>query len=177
MVMEHRHFAVTPIGVVHRPGVPDGAQSESGTYYDPFAESVIEIFPEWAEGLAQIEEFSHLVVVLFMDRAEVITPDDSLLRHPNGRMHLPQVGLFATRSPHRPNPLGLCYPKLLRREGRHLHVTGMDAWPGTPVLDVKGYYLRDEQRPDATAPDWLQTLWTESDGERGGDRPSREEQR
>ncbi len=175
MVMEHRHFTVTPIGVVHRPGMSDGAQSEPGTYYDPFAESVIEIFPEWAEGLARIEEFSHLVVVLFMDRAEPPTPGDSLLRHPNGRVHLPQVGLFATRSPHRPNPLGLCYPKLLRREGRHLHVTDMDAWPGTPVLDVKGYYLRDEQRLDATAPDWLHMLWAESDNERDRIEPSRGE--
>lgn len=175
MVMERRHFTVTPIGVVHRPRMPDGAQSEPGTYYDPSAESVIEIFTEWAEGLARIEEFSHLVVVLFMDRAEMPTLGDSLLRHPNGRIHLPQVGLFATHSPHRPNPLGLCYPKLLRREGRHLHVTGMDAWPGTPILDVKGYYLRDEQQPNATAPEWLQTLWAENDKERSEEESSRGE--
>jgi len=160
-------FAVTAIGVVHRPGKTDGARSEPGTYFDPFAASIIEIFREWEAGLARIEEFSHLVVVLYMDRADPLTPDMLMTRPVEGREDLPPVGLFATRSPCRPNPIGLSYPKLLGREGRTLRVSGMDAWPGTPVLDIKGYYLRDEQRLDATAPDWLATLWAGHDAVRG----------
>jgi len=159
-------FSLTPIGVVHRSDMPDGTRSEPGAYFDPFAESVIEIASAWEAGLARIEEFSHLVV-LYMDRTEPLTPEMLMTRPVEGREGLPPVGLFATRSPRRPNPIGLCYPQLLRRDGRHLHVAGMDAWPGTPVLDIKGYYLRDEQRLDATAPDWLMALWASHDAARG----------
>ncbi len=166
-------FAVTPMAVVHRPGMADGERSESGTFYDPFAESIIEVYPEWEAALTRIEEFSHLAVVLFMDRAAPLSSADPLVRRMENREDLPPVGLFVTRSPRRPNNIGLMYPKLLRREGRMLHVTGMDAWPGTPVLDIKAYYLRDEQRLDATAPDWLQTLWARHDADRGGPPPLR----
>lgn len=173
MTTARRPFTVTPIGVVHRPGLPDGWRNEPGTYYDPFAESVIEIYPEWEEGLLRIEEFSHLVVVLYMDQAAPLSPGDLLSRPLEGRDDLPPVGLFATRSPRRPNPIGLCYPKILRRDGRSIHVMGMDAWPGTPVLDIKGYFLRDEQRLDASAPRWLQRLWDGHDATRGGPPPLR----
>ncbi len=173
MTSARPQFTVTPIGVVHRPGMPDDARSEPGTYFDPFAESIIEIFPEWVAGLPRIEEFSHLVVVLYMDRVTPLAPDDLLSRPLEGREDLPPVGLFATRSPHRPNPIGLSYPKLLRRDGCNLHIIGTDAWPGTPVLDIKGYYLRDEQRLEATAPSWLQILWDGHDKARGGPPPLR----
>lgn len=168
MPSERPQFTVTPIGVVHRPGLADDARSEPGTYYDPFAESVIEIFPAWEAGLLRLEEFSHLVVVLYMDRVEPLGVGEPLSRPLEGRDDLPPVGLFATRSPRRPNPIGLSYPKLLWRDGRNLHIIGTDAWPGTPVLDIKGYYLRDERRLDATAPPWLQRLWEGHDAERGG---------
>jgi tRNA-Thr(GGU) m(6)t(6)A37 methyltransferase TsaA len=173
MAANRPHFTVTPIGVLHRPDMPDDARSDRGAYYDPFAETIIEIFPEWEAGLLRIEEFSHLVVVLFMDRAEPLMPGEPLTRRGESRAGLPPIGLFATRSPHRPNPIGLCYPKILHRDGRNLHVIGMDGWPGTPVLDIKGYYLRDEQRLDATAPSWLQTHWAGHDAERGGPPPLR----
>jgi len=168
MTIARDSFTVTPVGLVHRPGMPDGARSEPGMYYDPFAESVVEVFPEWEAALTQLEAFSHLVLVLLMDRAAPLTSEDALTRRMENRDDMPVVGLFATRSPRRPNPIGLSYPKLVRREGRNLHVIGTDAWPGTPVLDIKGYYLRDEQRLDATAPPWLQTLWEGHDVARGG---------
>lgn len=173
MTSARPQFTVTPIGVVHRPGMADETRSEPGTYFDPFAESIIEIFPEWEAGLPRIEEFSHLVVVLYMDRVTPLAPGDMFARPLEGREDLPPVGLFATRSPRRPNPIGLSYPKLLRRDGRNLHIIGTDAWPGTPVLDIKGYYLRDEQRLEATAPSWLQTLWNGHDKARGGPPPLR----
>lgn len=167
MPEQRPRFTVTAIGVVHRPGLPDGATTASTAYFDPFAESTIEIYPEWAAGLAGIEEFSHLAVVLYMDRAEPRRPDEPLAHRVESLDGMPEVGLFGTRSPRRPNPLGLCYPRLLGRDGTVLRVTGMDAWPGTPVLDLKGYYLRDELRPDATAPAWLRRLWAQHDAERG----------
>ena len=160
-------FTVTAIGVVHRPGWTDDATTVEGEYFDPFAESTIEIYPEWTAGLAGIDEFSHLVVVLYMDRAEPRRPDDPLVHRVEALDGMPEVGLFGTRSPRRPNPIGLCCPRLLGRDGRLLRVSGLDAWPGTPVLDLKGYYLRDELRPDATVPGWLRQLWTRHDAERG----------
>ncbi len=167
MADQRPDFAVTAIGVVHRPGWPDDATTAEGEFFDPFAESILEIYPEWAPGLAGIEQFSHLVVVLYMDRAEPRRPGDPLTHRIESLDDMPEVGLFSTRSPRRPNPLGLCYPRVLGRDGNQLRVSGVDAWPGTPVLDLKGYYLRDELRPDATVPDWLRRLWTRHDADRG----------
>ena len=171
MADERPRFGVTAIGVVHRPGMPDGETTAVSEYFDPFAESIIEIYPEWAAGLTGIEEFSHLVVVLYLDRAEPRCPDEPLVHQVESVDGMPEVGLFGTRTPRRPNPLGLCCPRLLGRDGNRLRVCGVDAWPGTPVLDVKGYYLRDELRPDATVPDWLRRLWATHDAERGPHRP------
>ena len=164
---QRRGFTVTAIGVVHRPGWSDDATTAQDEYFDPFAESIVEIYPEWAAGLAGIEEFSHLVVVFYLDRAEPRRAEESLTHRVEALDEMPEVGLFATRSPRRPNPLGLSYPRLLGRDGSLLRVSGLDAWPGTPVLDVKGYYLRDELRPNATAPAWLRRLWTRHDADRG----------
>ena len=75
--------------------------------------------------------------------------------------------MFATRTPRQPNPLGVSAPRLLRHEGNVLWVTGIDTWPGTPILDIKGYAPRDDRRPDATVPASLETLWLTHDAERG----------
>jgi tRNA (Thr-GGU) A37 N-methylase len=86
---------------------------------------------------------------------------------PEGRTGLPEVGLFATRAPQRPNPLDISAPRLLRRAGCTLWGSGIDAWPGTPILDIKGYAPRDDLRQDATVPDWLERLWSAHDAELG----------
>jgi tRNA-Thr(GGU) m(6)t(6)A37 methyltransferase TsaA len=87
--------------------------------------------PEFEVGLADIEGFSHLVVLWEFDRSngfelQGTPPSDN-------RPH----GVFATRSPRRPNPIGLTIVELLRREGRELHVRGVDMLDGTPILDIK----------------------------------------
>lgn len=158
-----RWFRVQEIGTVHRPG---NGTPDPDAFFDPDEESVIEIFPRWEAGLAGIEAFSHLVVIFYLDRATRRRSAGSPAP-PEGKADLAPVGFFATRTPKRPNPLGLSSPRLVRREGRLLTVTGLDAWPGTPVLDVKGYYPRDELRIDATVPGWLSELWARHDAERG----------
>ncbi len=97
------------------------------------AEGVLEILPEFEEGLADIEGFSHLFVLWVFDRSEGF----ALLGTPpsDDRPH----GVFATRSPKRPNPIGLTVVQLLRRDGRRLHVRGVDMLDGTPILDIKPY--------------------------------------
>jgi tRNA (adenine37-N6)-methyltransferase len=158
----NRWFRVTPIGHVRGPGA---AAFDPEAYFDPFAEATLEILPRWAEALTGIEEYSHLLVIFWFDRAQ--RAKNPRMRVPEGRAGLPEVGLFATRTPRRPNPIGISAPRLLRREGCTLWVRGIDAWPGTPILDIKGYAPRDDLRPHATVPDWLESLWSAHDEERG----------
>ena len=96
-------------------------------------EGVIEVLEEFEEGLADVEGFSHLFVLWVFDRVDGF----ELVAWPpsDNRSH----GVFATRSPMRPNPIGLTVVELVRRDGRRLHVRGVDMLDGTPVLDLKPY--------------------------------------
>jgi tRNA-Thr(GGU) m(6)t(6)A37 methyltransferase TsaA len=125
-------FTMEPIGVVRSP-YTDTAQVPKGLGAEHGAEGVLEILPQLAEGLTDIEGFSHLYVLWVFDRAS----GSALLGAPptDNRPH----GVFATRSPRRPNPLGLTVVELLRREGPKLHVRGVDMLDGTPILDIKPY--------------------------------------
>jgi tRNA-Thr(GGU) m(6)t(6)A37 methyltransferase TsaA len=154
---------VQPIGFVRRPGAVDPVPGE---FYDPNQETIIEILPRWADGLAGIEGFSHLVVIFWLDRMPRLRKVKPRIAA-ELRDELPLVGFFSTRTPKRPNPIGISCPHLIRREGNNLIVIGIDAWPGTPVLDIKGYFPRDELRSDANVPPWLEQLWRKHDEERG----------
>ncbi|MBX3071505.1 MAG: SAM-dependent methyltransferase [Thermomicrobiales bacterium] len=154
-------FRVQSIGTVIRPDDPGG---DSG-YFDPSHPSVIEIDDRWIDGLSGIEDYSHLVVLFYLDRAPRRRSTGQLLPA-EGSEALPSVGFFSTRTPKRPNPIGISCPRLIRRERNRLTVVGFDAWHGTPVLDIKGYSPRDELRPDWTVPAWLETLWATHDAQR-----------
>lgn len=97
------------------------------------AEGILDVLPEFAPGLEDIESFSHLYVIWTFDRSEGF----ELLGKPpsDDRPH----GVFATRSPRRPNPLALTVVELLGREGAQLRVRGIDMLDGTPILDIKPY--------------------------------------
>jgi tRNA-Thr(GGU) m(6)t(6)A37 methyltransferase TsaA len=125
-------FSFSPIGVVHTP-FTDTAAIPKGCGAKHEAEGTLEILPVFEPGLADIDGFSHLYVLWVFDRAK----EASLIACPpsDDRPH----GVFATRSPQRPNPIGLTVVELLRREGRILHVRGVDMLEGTPVLDIKPY--------------------------------------
>lgn len=98
------------------------------------AEGVIELMQDFEPGLKDIEGFSHLFVLWVFDRST----DYDLIAHPPTDERRPH-GVFATRSPRRPNPIGLTVVELLRREGAFLRVRGVDMLDGTPVLDIKPY--------------------------------------
>jgi tRNA-Thr(GGU) m(6)t(6)A37 methyltransferase TsaA len=125
-------ITLEPIGVVRSP-YADKAQIPKGPGAQHDAEGTLEIRPDLAAGLTDIEGFSHLYVIWIFDRAEGC----ELLGCPptDDRPH----GVFATRAPHRPNPLGLTVVRLLRREGPRLHVRGLDMLDGTPIVDIKPY--------------------------------------
>lgn len=125
-------FAPQPIGYVVSPytetsKIPKGL----GAKHD--AEGVLSILPQFEAGLADIEGFSHLFVIWVFDRSEGF----DLVGCPpfETRPH----GVFATRSPRRPNPIGLTVVELLHRENGSLRVRGLDMLDGTPILDIKPY--------------------------------------
>lgn len=121
-----------PVGTVKTP-YSETAQIPKGPGAEHRAEGVLEILPQFEAGLQDIEGFSHLYVLWVFDRAEgfdlLATPPTDTKPH----------GVFATRAPRRPNPIGLTVVTLLRREGRKLHVRGVDMLDGTPILDIKPY--------------------------------------
>jgi tRNA-Thr(GGU) m(6)t(6)A37 methyltransferase TsaA len=121
-----------PIGFV-RSQYTETAQIPKGWGAKHEAEGVLEILAEFEQGLADVEGFSHLFVIWKFHKAEGY----SLLGTPptDDRPH----GVFATRSPWRPNPIGLTVVELIRREGPRLYVRGVDMLDGTPILDIKPY--------------------------------------
>lgn len=125
-------FTPRPIGFVRSP-YKDTGEVPKGLGAKHEAEGVLEILPEFEPGLTDIDGISHLFVIWEFDRAQGF----ELLGTPpsDDRPH----GVFATRSPYRPNPIGLTVVELLRREGLRLHVRGVDMLEGTPILDVKPY--------------------------------------
>ncbi|MGB2798255.1 MAG: tRNA (N6-threonylcarbamoyladenosine(37)-N6)-methyltransferase TrmO [Dehalococcoidia bacterium] len=110
-----------------------------------------------AEGLDGLEEYSHILVVFWMHKVPV-EPRPVAKIHPQGRADLPLVGLFATRSPYRPNPVGVSAPRLVERRGNVLSVVGLDAIDGTPVLDIKPYLPHLDAPVDYRGPDWVSKL-------------------
>jgi len=125
-------FSFDQIGYVKSP-YTDTQKIPKGLGAKHEAEGILEILLQYEIGLTDIDGFSHLIVLWVFDRAEGYElmgkpPSDS---HPHG--------VFATRSPRRPNPIGLTIVQLLRREGRALHVRGVDMLDRTPILDLKPY--------------------------------------
>lgn len=139
---EGQKIVFKPIGVVHSPfkepldipvkmnRLPDGFKGVRGR---------LEIFPEYAEGLKDVAGFSHLIITFAFHKAT----EAKLLSKPPGETQL--RGVFSTRSPHRPNALGLTVVKLASRKGNILGVSGIDMVEGTPILDIKPYTARDRK--------------------------------
>ncbi len=101
--------------------------------------------------LTGIEEWSHLIILFWMDR--LAGTSYRLVAHPRHRADLPEVGLFSTRGRERPNPIGLAVVELLKRDGNVLTVKALDAYDGSPVLDIKPYDHYDVV-PDIRVPAW-----------------------
>ena len=122
-------FAVIPLGIIHSPFQARGDAPRQGRFSDEII--TLEILPEFTEGLQDLEQHPHLIVLYWLDRADrtalKATPPHTGIEH----------GVFATRSPDRPNPIGIGIVDLVRREGNRLFVRGLDALDGTPVLDIK----------------------------------------
>jgi tRNA (adenine37-N6)-methyltransferase len=146
--MNKRHIVdLTPIGIIHSPYRGSGQVPRRDN--DLSAVSTIEVFVEYATGLQDIEGFSHILVMYWFHRSEGY----ELLVKPPGEDSV--HGLFATRSPRRPCPLGLTVVELLARDENRLEVKGLDAMDGSPVLDIKPY-LPEEYDLDSVRIGWLE---------------------
>ena len=138
---------VTPIGFVKN----EFEREIPLNYHQHVSE--VHILKEYADGLDGIEEFSHIIVIYWMNRSRW---DASAMKiHPMANRDLPLVGVFATRSPIRPNPIGITTVRLLRREENVLFVRGLDAFNRTPVLDIKPYMLGYDLVRDMRFPVWV----------------------
>jgi len=128
--MEEEHsLELKPIGIIHSPYRSRGGAPRQGCGREEISE--IELFKEFEGGLKDIEGFSHIILIYWFHKSAryhllVTTPWDTKLH-----------GLFTTRSPNRPCPLGLCVVELVAREKNILKVRGLDAIDGTPLLDIK----------------------------------------
>ena len=127
-----KRWQIQPIGYLYS-AYKDTSEIPKGLGAEHAAEGILEILPEFEKGLKDIEGFSHLYILWFFHRSKgptliAIPPSD-------GKRH----GVFATRSPQRPNPIGLTVVELVKREGRLLHLRGIDMVNRTPVLDIKPY--------------------------------------
>lgn len=125
-------WTMKPIGYIRCP-FSDASQVPKGLGTKHTMEGTLELLPEYEPGLQDIEGFSHLFILWIFHTSkgyELIgnNPTDN-------KPH----GLFATRSPRRPNPVGLSVVELMRREGKLLHLRGIDMLDGTPVIDIKPY--------------------------------------
>jgi tRNA-Thr(GGU) m(6)t(6)A37 methyltransferase TsaA len=137
-----------PIGVIHSPftdigGMPIQPTGASGI------QGTVEVFPEFTEGLKDLEGFSHIILLYHFHRVQevklVVTPF----------MDFQPRGVFATRAPKRPNPIGLSIVKLLGIEQNTLHIENVDILDGTPLLDIKPYVPEFDHHP-ADRVGWLE---------------------
>ncbi len=108
---------------------------------------------EWSKGLTGLEDFSHVLAFFWMHRAH----KTDLLIHPRNQGNLPLIGFLATRTPHRPSPIGFNVLRLVKRKGNVLWVEGLDVRDGTPILDLKPYTKRDSVKK-FRMPSWVKKL-------------------
>ena len=107
-----------------------------------------------SEALDGLEEFSHIIVLYWMHQRAATGQPPTKVR-PMGKQKLPLMGVFATRSPDRPNPVGKATVRLLQRQGNTLKIKGLDAIDGTPVIDIKPYLPGYDSVTDAKVPQWV----------------------
>lgn len=129
--MSQALYEVTPIGMVRSPLTDRASAPKQG--YEGSPDAWLEFVPGVLEGLADIQPGDQVIVLTWLDRAR----RDVLRTRPRDDPANPEVGVFSTRSPDRPNPVGLHVVEVLSRDGGRLQVRNLEAIDGTPVIDVK----------------------------------------
>jgi tRNA-Thr(GGU) m(6)t(6)A37 methyltransferase TsaA len=153
-------LTMTPIGAVR--STRSAAEDDR---WDSVTSS-IELDPALftAEALASLDTFSHIEVLFVFDRVDPAGVERGA-RHPRNNPSWPKVGIFAQRGKNRPNRIGTTICRVDRIEGLRIHVTGLDAIDGTPILDIKPWVREFGPRGEVKQPEWMgelmQEYWTE----------------
>ncbi len=144
------NYELSPIGTIHTPYRKYAPYQPVETEKEDF---FVEVKEEYAEGLKTLEKFRYIYLLFYMDKQKKPV---SMIVEPPWADGL-AVGLFASRSPVRPNPIGLSIVQLLSIEGNRLYTSGLDALDGTPLLDIKPY-IRELDSKDNANYGWLDDL-------------------
>ena len=147
MASELPSMTLKAIGIVRSEIKQPSRQDRKGIVSD------IVIDTSLTGALDSLDDFSHIIVLYWMHQA--MSGEVPLKIHPRGRQELPLLGLFATRTPNRPNPVGKAMVRLLQRRGNILRVEGLDAIDGTPVIDIKPYIPGYDSVTNAKVPPWI----------------------
>ena len=139
---------LTPIGFVK-----NAVTEPKGEDWQTITSEII-VNEDMNEALSGIDEFSHIIVIYWMHKTPASQRSIKKV-HPKRNLNLPLVGVFATRSPARPNPIGIATVKLLECRDNILKVIGLDAIDGTPVLDIKPHIPGSDSPTPARIPGWL----------------------
>jgi len=136
-----KEIRIKPIGTIHTPYKESKGIPIQGTFERGIVGKVV-LFPEYAQGLKDIEGFSHIVLIYYFNRSK----EEQLIGKPY--LEDESHGIFAMRSPHRPNHIGFSIVKLEKVEGNIVTFSEMDILDGTPLLDIKPYVLHFDSRQD-----------------------------
>lgn len=118
--------------------------------------SVIELQENYYGGLEGLEDFSHVIILYYLDKAEYLK-EKHLKRRPQNRDDMPLRGIFSQRGKDRPNKIGMTSVEIVSVTEKNLTVKGLDAIDGTAVLDIKPYYPVYDKK-DASVPEWVNRL-------------------
>jgi tRNA-Thr(GGU) m(6)t(6)A37 methyltransferase TsaA len=150
-------ISIKPIGIVH----VNLNDDEVKAHWNEGIEGIIEIYEDYAEGLYGIEGFSHIILIAYLhkvtdDKRKVLKVKPRRLKMLGlNEEEIPEVGVFCTDSPHRPNPIAITIVELIERNDRFLKVKNLDLFDKTPILDIKPYtYSRIVQK--IKIPEWYE---------------------
>ena len=121
----------------------------------------LEIFPQFRDALLGLNGFSHVWVFYWFDRNDSPEKRATLRVHPRGDKANPLTGVFGTRSPFRPNPIGLSVCRIKSIDDAGITVDDIDAFDGSPIIDLKPYIPASDSVPDASVPEWVKRIKTE----------------
>ncbi len=137
--MENK-FQIIPIGIIKK--------NDEATH--------IEIYPENTDGLLGLDQFSHILVFYWFHENDTSEKRKTLQVYPRGNKANPLSGVFATRSPRRPNPIGITICRVLSVDGNKIHIDQVDALHGSPVIDIKPYFSNMDSISDTVTPGWVE---------------------
>ncbi len=152
--MKPRNVTLTPIGEVQNEVTDPRRRGWASVVSDLVLEE------SYADALDGIEDYSHVLVIFWLDRAKA---PQSLKEHVQRRKELPVVGVFARRAPSRPNPIAVTAVRVMSRKKNILTVKGLDAINGTPILDIKPYTPAFDKVDEARVPEWNDLIYAGED--------------